>query len=77
MKKFLFLSSVFILPVASGVFIFIDLIEKKLYKTNKETDSTRFGMQDYGKKWGAKTDEIVNLKVDKEKRLNKKSKQEI
>jgi len=61
MKKFLFISSVFILPLASGVYIFKDIIEKRIFKINKETDSTRFGMQDYGKKWGAKTDEIVNF----------------
>ncbi len=59
MKKFLILSSVFILPVASGVYIFKDILEKKILKTNIETDNTRYGLQNYGLKWGAKTDEIV------------------
>jgi len=59
MKNFLIISSVFILPFASGIYILKDQLEKKFNKKNSEIDNTRFGVQNYGMKWGAKTDEIV------------------
>jgi hypothetical protein len=61
MKKFLIFSSVFILPLASGAFICKDLIQKKFFNKENNLDNTRFGLQDYGMKWGSKTDEIVNF----------------
>jgi hypothetical protein len=60
MKKILFMSSLFILPVGSLFFFFKDQISKKIIKRKVE-DSTRYGTNYYGLNWGARTDEIVNI----------------
>ena len=38
-----------------------DLLQKKFFNTESNIDNTRFGLQDYGLKWGSKTDELVNI----------------
>ena len=79
MKKYLIISSVFILPLASGAYIIKDMLESKYKKTDLDLDNTRFGTQDYGMKWGSKTDEIVIVYILKKilYRLNPKLKLEI
>lgn len=59
MKRFFIFSSVFILPIISGSFIFKDILKNKFLTKENNIDNTRFGLQNYGMKWGSKTDEIV------------------
>ena len=55
MKKYLFLSSFFILPAGSLAY----MIKDKLFLKNNNRDETRYNSIDYGMSWGSRTDEIV------------------
>jgi hypothetical protein len=60
MKKYILLSSLFILPMGSAIFMIKDTFNFFGNK-NKPKDETRFNSNYYGLNWGSRTDEIVNL----------------
>jgi hypothetical protein len=62
MKKFILISSLFILPVSSGIYMIKDDIYNKYLNTGnvkQKKDETRFNSNYYGLSWGSRTDEIV------------------
>lgn len=63
MKKFLVLSSLFILPAGSAFFMLRDsIVYNKYFGVNKiSKDETRFNTNYYGLNWGSRTDEVVGI----------------
>jgi hypothetical protein len=62
MKKFVIISSLFALPIASAAYMLKDDIYLKYFsKRGKiKKDETRFNTNYYGLNWGSRTDEIVS-----------------
>ncbi len=61
MKPILILSSLLVLPVISNYQFIKEYFSNKSNNLDKLVDHSRHGVNSYGLKWGARTDEIVSL----------------